>query len=66
MPTDAELLEAGRQAILRLFTTGKQVTFGGRTWTSPELNDLRDFVASLATSTGTAPNRYAAHSKGLD
>lgn len=64
-PTDAELLEAGRLAIQILLTTGQRVAFGGRVWEGWQLKDLREYVASLATSTGTAPNRYASFSKGV-
>lgn len=65
MPTDAELIEAGRLAILQLLQTGQRVQFADRSWEASQLSDLRDYVASLAGASGSAPNRYAVFDKGV-
>jgi hypothetical protein len=67
-PTDAELAAAGRLAILQAMTTGKSVTFNGRTWTGQDLADLQAFVGaaeSRAAAGGLSSTRIAAYCKGV-
>lgn len=65
--TADELAEA-KAALLQAVTSGKSVTFGGRSWTSHDLSELRLLIAEMerSASTSTQTYRLAAHSKGLD
>lgn len=65
----ADDLAAGKAALLTAMTTGKSVTFGGRSWTSHDLPELRALVAEMerqVNPTGSPNYRLAAHSKGVE
>jgi hypothetical protein len=64
--TSAQLVEIDA-AILDAIK-GKTVTFGGRSWTSQDLPDLRalraEMVQEIAAGAGNPTSRLAAFSKG--
>jgi hypothetical protein len=62
----ADDLVAAKAALLQAMTTGKMVTFGGRSWTSHDLPELRALVADIERqSTGAPGHRLAAVRKGV-
>lgn len=68
MAWTADELAAAKAALLSAVTSGKSVTFGGRSWTSHDLSELRELIAEMerSSSINTQTYRLAAHSKGLD
>lgn len=67
-PTDADLNSAARAALLRALQTGKQVTFGNRSVTSHELEDLVTLMTrseALLSGGGAPLTRVAAYCSGL-
>jgi len=60
-------LTAAKAALLRAMITGKLVTFGGRSWTSHDLPELRALVSEMerqVNPAGAPAYRLASHRKG--
>jgi hypothetical protein len=69
-PTNEELLAGARRSLATALDTGKSVTFNGRTYTSHDLADLREMIASLEAvtlegGTGAVWYRAPAYCKGV-
>ena len=67
MPWTAEELAAARAALIASLSSGKSVTFGGRSYTSHDLEDLRALIAEMERESSTTGQSYrlAATSKGF-
>lgn len=67
MAWTAEDVATAKAALITALETGQQVTFGGRSYTSHNLEALRAIVADMERQSSSSSQRYrfAATSKGF-